>query len=290
MKKISLLFAVAVAALGFSSCSETWDDNPVIKTHEGEMKADFLNNPQMQDQVIMLTNDNKDGSFHLTCSQPDFGYAAVGTYRVQVSLTEDFAKFEEISQDFYDCGEINPLNADVAAILEKLSGVKTEADLPLPYQKLYMRLRAFVAQDEAHTQFLSNVVSFKGVSADYLAIWVSGVPVNMYLRGGFPETGGWEAIEKYQFMTGPEENTWVTNTITIPAGTEFKVADSSWGPCNWGGPTGSTTDIAVDTPFTLNTNPADGGPGNIKMPAAFTGIAHLSLVKGVYTLTMASAN
>lgn len=290
MKKISLLFAVAVAALGFSSCSETWDDNPVIKTHEGEMKADFLNNPQMQDQVIMLTNDNKDGSFHLTCSQPDFGYAAVGTYRVQVSLTEDFAKFEEISQDFYDCGEINPLNADVAAILEKLSGVKTEADLPLPYQKLYMRLRAFVAQDEAHTQFLSNVVSFKGVSADYLAIWVSGVPVNMYLRGGFPETGGWEAIEKYQFMTGPEENTWVTNTITIPAGTEFKVADSSWGSCNWGGPTGSTTDIAVDTPFTLNTNPADGGPGNIKMPAAFTGIAHLSLVKGVYTLTMASAN
>lgn len=290
MKKISLLFAVAVAALGFSSCSETWDDNPVIKTHEGEMKADFLNNPQMQDQVIMLTNDNKDGSFHLTCSQPDFGYAAVGTYRVQVSLTEDFAKFEEISQDFYDCGEINPLNADVAAILEKLSGVKTEADLPLPYQKLYMRLRAFVAQDEAHTQFLSNVVSFKGVSADYLAIWVSGVPVNMYLRGGFPETGGWEAIEKYQFMTGPEENTWVTNTITIPAGTEFKVADSSWGSCNWGGPTGSTTDIAVDTPFTLNTNTADGGPGNIKMPAAFTGIAHLSLVKGVYTLTMASAN
>lgn len=290
MKKISLLFAVAVAALGFSSCSETWDDNPVIKTHEGEMKADFLNNPQMQDQVIMLTNDNKDGSFHLTCSQPDFGYAAVGTYRVQVSLTEDFAKFEEISQDFYDCGEINPLNADVAAILEKLSGVKTEADLPLPYQKLYMRLRAFVAQDEAHTQFLSNVVSFKGVSADYLAIWVSGVPVNMYLRGGFPETGGWEAIEKYQFMTGPEENTWVTNTITIPAGTEFKVADSSWSSCNWGGPAGSTTDIAVDTPFTLNTNPADGGPGNIKMPAAFTGIAHLSLVKGVYTLTMASAN
>lgn len=290
MKKISLLFAVAVAALGFSSCSETWDDNPVIKTHEGEMKADFLNNPQMQDQVIMLTNDNKDGSFHLTCSQPDFGYAAVGTYRVQVSLTEDFAKFEEISQDFYDCGEINPLNADVAAILEKLSGVKTEADLPLPYQKLYMRLRAFVAQDEAHTQFLSNVVSFKGVSADYLAIWVSGVPVNMYLRGGFPEASDWGAIEMYQFMTGPEENTWVTNTITIPAGTEFKVADSSWGSCNWGGPTGSTTDIAVDTPFTLNTNSADGGPGNIKMAAAFTGIAHLSLVKGVYTLTMASAN
>ena len=129
MKKISLMFAVAVAALGFSSCSETWDDNPVLNTHEGEEKADFLNQPQMSDQVIMLTTDNQDGTFHLTCSQPDFGYAAVATYRVQCSLTEDFAKFEEIQQDFYDCGEINPLNADVAAALEKLSGVQTSPSL-----------------------------------------------------------------------------------------------------------------------------------------------------------------
>lgn len=59
MKKISLMFAVAVAALGFSSCSETWDDNPVLKTHEGEEKADFLNQPQMADQVIMLTSETR---------------------------------------------------------------------------------------------------------------------------------------------------------------------------------------------------------------------------------------
>lgn len=279
------MFAVAVAALGFSSCSETWDDNPVINTHEGEEKADFLNNPQMQDQVIMLTDDNKDGTFHLTCSQPDFGYAAVATYRVQCSLTADFSKFEEISQDFYDCSQINPLNADVAAALEKLAGVKTEADLPLPYQPLYMRLRAYVAQDEANTQFISNVVSFKGVSADYLAIWVSGVPINMYLRGGFPEASDWGAIEQYQFVTGPEENTWVTQTITIAAGTEFKVADSSWGSCNWGGPEGSTSGINVDEPFTLNTG---NNPGNLKMAEDFTGIAHVKLEKGVYTLIMAS--
>lgn len=278
------MFAVAVAALGFSSCSETWDDNPVLKTHEGEEKADFLNNPQMQDQVIMLSNDNKQGSFHLTCSQPDFGYAAVATYRVQCSLTEDFAKFEEITQDFYNCAEINPVNADVAAALEKLSGVKTEADLPLPYQKLYMRLRAYVAQDEENTQFLSNVVSFKGVAVDYLAIWVSDVPVNIYLRGGFPDASDWGAVPQYQFVTGPEENTWVTKTITIPEGTEFKVADSSWGPLNVGaGAAGNK--VVPNTPLVI-----EGGdnPGNLTMTENFTGIAHLSLVKGVYTLTMAT--
>ena len=81
----------------------------------------------------------------------------------------------------------------------------------------------------------------------------------MYLRGGFPETGGWEAIDKYRFMTGPEENTWVTNTITIPANTEFKVADPSWGPCNWGAPKSGDTTIKVNEPFTLNIDPADGG-------------------------------
>lgn len=284
MKKISLMFAVAVAALGFSSCSETWDDNPVLNTHEGEEKADFLNQPQMSDQVIMLTTDNQDGTFHLTCSQPDFGYAAVATYRVQCSLTEDFAKFEEIQQDFYDCGEINPLNADVAAALEKLSGVQTEADLPLPYQRLYMRLRAYIGVEEENTQFLSNVVSFKGVSADYLAIWVSGVPVNIYLRGGFPEASDWGAIAQYQFVTGPEENTWVTGTIDIPAGTEFKVADDSWGALNAGaGAAGGT--VVPDTPLVIDNG---DNPGNLTMSVAFHGYAHLSLVKGVYTLTLAS--
>ena len=278
------MFAVAVAALGFSSCSETWDDNPVLKTHEGEQKADFLNQPQMQDQVIMLNNDNKEGTFHLTCSQPDFGYAAVANYRVQCSLTEDFAVFEEINQVFYNCAEINPLNADVAAAIEKLSGVQTEADLPLPYQKLYMRLRAYVAQDEEGTQFLSNVVSFKGVAVDYLAIWVSGVPVNIYLRGGFPDASDWGAVPQYQFVTGPEENTWVTNTITIPAGTEFKVADSSWGPLNAGaGSAGSN--VVPNTPLVIDNG---DNPGNLMMTEEFTGIAHLSLVKGVYTLTMAT--
>ncbi len=120
------MFAAFAAALGFTACNETWDDNPVLKTHTGEIKADFLNNPVLQDQVIMITNDNKEGTFHLTCSQPDYGYAAVATYKVQCSLTEDFANYEEIAQSFYDCSEINPVNADVAAAIYYLSGVKAD--------------------------------------------------------------------------------------------------------------------------------------------------------------------
>lgn len=283
MKKIFLTLAVGAVALGFSSCDENWDDNPVLNTHEGVKTVNFLNNPVMQDQTIMLTNDNKQGSFHLTCSQPDFGYAAIATYKVQCSLTEDFAKYEEIQQDFYNCAQINPVNGDVAAAIEKLSGVKTEADLPLPYQKLYVRLRSFIAQSEDNTQYLSNVVSFKGVSADYLAIWVADVPVDIYLRGGMNNWGNDGLTAEWQFSTGEEENTWVSPVITIPAGTEFKVADSSWGSINLGA--GDPTIMPGDV-YALSGSDA----GNIKMGVDFTGIAHLKLEKGNYVLTLDPAN
>ena len=282
MKKIFLFCAVA-AALGFSSCSETWDDNPVLKTHSGEVKADFLNNPVMQDQVIMITNDNKEGNFHLTCSQPDFGYAAVATYKVQCSLTEDFASYEEIAQSFYDCSQINPGNADVAAAVEYLSGVKSENDLPLPYQKLYMRLKAYVAQSESNTVYISNPVVFKGVSADYLAIWVSDVPSNMYLRGGMND---WGADDDYRFVTGTEKDTWViSKTVTLAAGTEFKVADATWGSINMG--SGDSGDIAPGQKFALNSGE---NPGNLKITEDFTGLVHLSLEAGVYYLTLDPAH
>lgn len=276
MKKILLTCAVA-ASICLSSCDETWDKNPVLETHEGVVTANFLNNPVMQDQYIMLTSDNADGTFHLTCSQPDFGYAAVASYQVQCSLTSDFSHYEEISQVFYDCAEINPTNADVAAALEYLSDVKTEDDLPLEYQKLYMRVRAYIAQSPDNTQYVSNVVSFAGVSANYLAIWVADVPVDIYLRGGF--TPDWGAIPEYQFVTGPEKNTWVLKDVTVSSSVEFKIADSSWGSLNLG-----AGDNAVITPgeaFTLN-----GGenPGNLKLSEDFTGLIQLSLDNGIYTV------
>ncbi len=280
MKKIFLSVAVCSIALGFSSCSETWDDNPVLKTHEGVKTANFLNYPAMQDQTIMLTSDNEEGKFHLTCSQPDFGYAALAAYRVQCSLTEDFQKYEEISQDFYNCAQINPLNKDVAAALEYLSNVKTEEDLPLPYQKLYMRLRAFIPQSEENTQYVSNVVSFAGVSADYLAIWVADTPVKIYLRGGMNNWGndGLDGTD-WQFKTGAEKDTWETPVITIPAGTEFKVADADWSSINLG-----AVDPEINPGEAYNLAASDAG--NIKMAVDFTGIAYLKFEKGNYVLTL----
>jgi len=295
MKKISLIFAVAVAALGFSSCDETWDDNPVVKTHEGVVKADFLNKPVMQDQVIMLTQDNREGNFHLTCSQPDFGYAAIATYKVQMSLSEDFETYEELSQAFYDCSEINPINADIAASLEKLSGVKTEGDLPLPYKTLYMRLRAYIAQDEANTQFISNVVSFKGVSADYLAIWVADVPVDLFIRGGMNEWGAELGPDEntpgpWQFVTGTEENTWVIKNCTIAANTSIKVSTATWGTPNLGGDAGENEASQMINPGEEYAMTGGSNPGHMRMDVNFTGKVTLRLENGIYYITFDPVN
>lgn len=266
--------------MGFSSCKETWDDAPKLEGHEGTVYAEFLNQPAMQEQYLMITQDNREGYFHLTCSQPYYGYAAFVNYMVQVSLTEDFAQYEEINQTFYDCANINPLNGDVATAMEKLAGITSEKDLPMDYQRIYMRLRAFVPESPENTEYISNVVYFDNIGVDYFAIWIAGQEVNIYMRGSFDE--GWNALPEWQFVTGPAENTWVIpHEISLTAGTEFKIADSSWGPLNLGA--GDNNLVNPDEAFPLN---GGDNPGNLTINQDFTGKVQLSLDKGVYYLTL----
>lgn len=275
MKKYILSCAVIAAAMGMTGCSETWDDNPVLVTHEGSPVVNFLNNPVMQDQEIMLTQSNATGTFHLTCSQPDYGYAAVATYRVQCSLTEDFANYYEIKQDFYDCANINPLNKDMARAVETISGVMDESDLPLAPRKVYVRLRAFVAQSPDNTEYLSNVVSFKGIGADYFNIWLVGEKVDIYLRGAM---NAWGSPAEWQFEQDKDDNTWILKNVSVKAGEEFKVADSAWGPLNLG------ADGAVKTVSVGEKTILFGGnnPQNLKLDKDFKGDVKLSLAGGNY--------
>lgn len=278
------MFAAVAATLGLASCNETWDDAAQLKTHEGTPTVDILNQPILQDQVLMITQENKDGSILLTCSQPDYGYAAIATYKVQVSLDgkfDDPEKYIEIRQDFYNCAQINPTNNDIAAAVEKLSNVRTEDDLPLPYQKVYLRLRVFVSQSEANTTYYSNVVSYNQISADYLAIWVADIPKDLYLRGGFND---WGTGEQWQFVTGEEEDTWICRNVTIAANVSIKVSTSSWGFPNLGGNAGendASQMITANEPYVMTLG---ANPGHMRLDKDFHGDVILSLVDGEYTI------
>lgn len=280
MKKIYFIGALCAAALGMTSCSETWDDAPVLKTHEGVQTATFLNEPQMQSAQVMITEQNKTSNLNLTCSQPDFGYAAAAAYQVQLSLTEDFADYREIIQRFYDCAQINPLYSDVASAIEELSGVRSEDDLPLPYQKVYVRLKAFIPQSVDNTTYLSNVVHYDAISASYLAIWVADVPVKIYLRGPLPGASWDDCVPQYQFVTGEDKNTWVLNNVTIPADTDFKIADDAWGDINLGAP-GDTEPVAVKIGESFN---LENKGKNLTVNAEFHGDILLTLADGNYSV------
>ena len=291
--------AVAAAALGLSSCSETWDGNPVLETHQGVKEASFLNQPALQNEYIMLSSSNREGTFKLTCSQPSFGYAAVATYKVQVCLSNDFKdeirdeqdqivqeqNYIELKQDFFNCANINPLNHDMAAAVEKLNGVKYEQDVPIPYQKVFVRLRAFVAQDADHTQYLSNVVSYEHIGADYLAVWLVGEPADLYIRGGMND---WGATADWQFKTGEEEDTWVIENVTIAANVSIKVSTATWGTPNLGGNAGENDDSQmIDANEKLAMTMGDN-PGHMRLKEDFTGKVVLQLENGVYYITFDS--
>lgn len=283
MKKIFLAFAACAVALGFSSCKETWEENPVLKTHDGIVEAQFLNEPSMKTQPLMITKENRNGSLNLTCSQPDYGVACIASYRVQVALSaEDFAagKFFEIKQNFYKCDQINPVNGDVAEAMEELLGIESEKDLPIDYRPIFIRLRSFIEQDEEHTQYVSNIVQFDAIGADYYARWTAGEKVDIYIRGdmnGWLDGGDMATLgPKWQFETDVQKNTYVVKNVTIEPGQSFKIADATWGSINMGSAEGNENAKAdilkVDEEYQLN----DGNnPGHLRVDATFTGNVYL---------------
>ncbi|MDE5941219.1 MAG: SusE domain-containing protein [Muribaculaceae bacterium] len=255
MKKISLMFAAMVAALGFSACNETWDDNPVLGTHEGDVVKNFLNEPEMANMAVLITEENNSEAFHLTCSQPEeYGYAASVAYQVEVALNSDFTtpavegapESVLLGTSFYDCAEINPTRRAIAEAMCKLLDIKDQAQVPTDYMPLYMRLRANVVNESGTpvpgTAFTSNVVSFKSVSCGYLAVVIPGQPTGIYVRG---DMNGWlndqlndgnnlEILSNYEFLTTTESNVYELEYIEIEANVAFKIADKGWGAPNLG--------------------------------------------------------
>lgn len=295
-------------AIAFTACNESKDDHPVLNPVPDGAKETFLNTPEMTNTALTLTQQNADGYVHMTCSQPAaYGFAAPVRYTVEVSFDQDFATPAEtgapasvtLMTSFSDCAQINPVNSELAAAVCELSGIETEDELPTKPRQLYMRLIAdmktagsFPNNDTGNypnTTILSNVVSIKSVSCAYLAISVPDLPTGIYLRGSM---NGWGSPAEYEFLTtktfgvyeiagaittspsNPDDKSY-DHVISLTAGTEFKVADSSWGSINLGGDGAAFT---VGTPFKLN------GGSNIKLTVDFYGSVTLTQKGDSYTL------
>lgn len=172
--------AMAAVALGFSSCSE--DKDPVYTPPTQFV----LNTPVMTDQYIELAEG---GTLELVASQPDYGYSAVANYSAEISMTEDFATFEEIVPTDQHQARMTFKQEDIALAMCTLLGVEGEDSYKemfpdgMPYATVYFR--AVCQLDGVASSLIkSNVVSYNNLKG-YLAV---ATPGYIYLVGS-PE--GW---------------------------------------------------------------------------------------------------
>ncbi len=293
MKKIALTLGLAATlALGFSACDETWDDNPVVKAPDKEY-TDFLNEPELSDTWITITKEdaNKNAALHMTCSQPDFGFAAVANYVVEVCMTPDFTKLfvdGETPQpgDYYsteavftDCDQINPIADEIAECVCKLQGWTSDDDVADDeYLKVYVRLRAFIPQAEELTTIYSQPKAFEHICVTYYAASVPGLSLDprLCIRGA--AFGNWAdnglPVDN-EFFTTAKRGIYVLESVTIPKNSDFKFASDKWNPINLG----AGASAKIGSPFRLDNS---GGSGNLSLSEEFKGRIVLANKGGVW--------
>lgn len=275
MKKISFILAALMALLAFSSCNESKDDHPVLSPITGSPVVDFLNNPEGQKLLVLLTQENKTGHVHMTCSQPtQYGAALSVRYEVEVSLNEDFTAvaanapaYMVLPTAFYNCSEINPVNDEIAAAMEEMMGITEDIpeNWPTEARPVYFRLSANVqtagGEIVPDTHIVSNVVKLESVSVNYFARVIPDLPTGIFVRG---DMNGWGAEPAWEFLTTTKANVYTLQGVSIAKGTGFKIADSSWGSINCG----AKGNLEFNKRYSLDNA---GSSGNITMPEDFNG-------------------
>lgn len=175
MKKFSILFACLVAALGFVACE---DDKDPVYQDPTEFK---LNEPATSAQYYELYEG---GTITLTCSQPNYGYAAIASYGVEVSLTEDFAEVQALEPETATSATLVLPMKRFAQAVNALRGINTIADYTdADPMNVYVRATAKIAGVEG-SEITSNVVKLAHVKT-YATVREPGV---IYLVG---QPAGW---------------------------------------------------------------------------------------------------
>ena len=196
---------------GLTSCEQNTDPKLTIP----EDHSFVLNQPAFADQYLQLTQGN---SFEVTCTQPDYGYAATATYGMQVSLTEDFADYRSLTPVNPGLARIEILDQDLALALCELHGFTASNYQDLPAEKIYLRATCEIKGIEG-TECVSNVITLNNVKF-YLAIMEPG---QIYLVGSpnkwpAPDPESEATLSKWQLNETGIGTGIFYNTFKLPAG------------------------------------------------------------------------
>ena len=211
MKKLSILFACLVAVLSFTSCEA--DTEPRYNDPTGFT----LNTPALAAQYYELTEN---GTLDLSWSQPDYGYAAAATYKVSVSLLEDFSEAMELSTEHKLCyAQVS--GKEIAEAICKLRGIANEDDYTdEPARAVYFRVRAYINGIES-SEIVSNVIKLDQVK-EYCAIQSPGYIYLIGSVGGWtgPDAGNAGALAEWRLFEAADAigSKIYSATFNMPAG------------------------------------------------------------------------
>ena len=186
MKKLSIIASLLMGALLFAACDADRDDNPVIDLSKSQAPI-TLNTPIFAGGTYDLENTD---SIQLTCTAPSYGFPATVTYVVQLSLSEDMTKPNELTTTFSSNKMIVPAKelaiATTKQEMDKASLKQEDFPVETP---VYIRIRAFI-DGVAQSETFSNVVKLNKVKTRFALPDVK-VPEQFYVNGNF--TGNnWE--------------------------------------------------------------------------------------------------
>lgn len=171
-----ILFGFVLGMLALTSCESDRESNPTLQT-----PTEFvLNTPAYVDGVYDLSSAN---SVLLTCSQPNYGFAAGTTYAVEVATDANFAKSAVLPTTFTSARMEVPAK-EIAVAIVPLLGIDYAENFPTGTFPLYFRLKASIPNTTADYNIVSNAVTLPKVKS-YFALEPLVLPDNLYMVGDF---------------------------------------------------------------------------------------------------------
>ena len=275
MKKLIYILLLAVVAVGFVSCEEDRDSNPIW--NEDAAKTFVLNMPAVAVNNVLDLEGSDNVVF--TTNQPDYGFPVSTVYTTWVSL--DGAEYVALPTTSTSA----VISIPAKEINEALLGLLGDGDVsePMPVK---VKLTAALFADPEMGKAESNVIELPKVKVYVPKVEVT-LPTKMHIVGGFAASEGWS---KFVAMAPAySQEGMFYGVVYLAEGDEFKINPDA----GWKGNDMGTGQITLDGDIAATCENGDKG-SNLKMGSAsgwYNVIVKAKIANGAvqYTMSMIEA-
>lgn len=275
MKKLIYILLLAVVAVGFVSCEEDRDSNPIW--NEDAAKTFVLNMPAVAVNNVLDLEGSDNVVF--TTSQPDYGFPVSTVYTTWVSL--DGAEYVALPTTSTSA----VISIPAKEINEALLGLLGDGDVsePMPVK---VKLTAALFADPEMGKAESNVIELPKVKVYVPKVEVT-LPTKMHIVGGFAASEGWSKF--VALAPAYSQEGMFYGVVYLAEGDEFKINPDA----GWKGNDMGTGQITLDGDIATTCENGDKG-NNLKMGSAsgwYNVIVKAKIANGAvqYTMSMIEA-